>query len=118
MPVALAFEENLVHARQLIGVERFNVPTRDDFKMELYRMMNESIRQGRATAEINAGELHRRVGDYPGPNHRMPMCCEVMRDAFAPDVGDAIVEEPPSGQGAILTIKYVLPRPEPLPELT
>jgi hypothetical protein len=48
----------------------------------------------------------------------MPMCCEVMRDAFAPDVGDAIVEEPPSGQGAILTIKYVLPRPEPLPELT
>jgi 5-methylcytosine-specific restriction protein A len=96
---------------------RFNAPTRDDFKMDLYRMMNESIRQGRATAEINAGELHRRVGDYPGPNHRMPMCCEVMRDAFAPDVGDAIVEEPPSGQGASLTIRYVLPRSEPAPEL-
>jgi len=82
--------------------------------MELHRMMSESIRQGRATAEINARDLHRRVGDYPGPDHRMPMCCGVMRDAFAPDVGDAIVEEPPSGQGASLTIRCVLPRPEPV----
>lgn len=85
--------------------------------MELYRMMNESIRQGRRTAEIKAGELHRRVGDYPGPSHRMPMCCGVMRDALAPDFGDVMLEEPPSGQGASLTIRYALPRPEPVPEL-
>jgi hypothetical protein len=84
------------------------MPTRDDFKMELYRTMNESIRQWRVTADINAGELHRRVGDYPGPNHRMPVCCGVMSDAFAPDVGDAIVEELPSGQGASLAIRQVL----------
>jgi 5-methylcytosine-specific restriction protein A len=91
------------------------MPTADDFRMEMYRMMNEAIHEGRETAEINAGELHRRVGDYPGRNHRMPVCCEVMRGAFAPDAGDLILEEPPSGQGASLTIRYVLPRPEPAP---
>jgi hypothetical protein len=41
-----------------------------------------------------------------------------MRDAFAPDFGDVIVEQPPSGQGASLTIGYVLPRPESVPELS
>ena len=87
------------------------MPTADDFRLEMYRMMNEAVREGRATADINAGELHRRVGDYPGRNHRMPVCCEVMRGAFAPDGGDVIVEQPPSGQGASLTIRYALPRP-------
>ena len=91
------------------------MPTADDFRMEMYRVMNEAMREGRETAEINAGDLHRRVGDYPGRNHRMPVCCEVMRGAFAPDAGDVIVEEPPSGQGASLTVRYVLPRPEPVP---
>jgi len=89
------------------------MPTADDFRMEMYRMMNEAIHDGRETAEINAGELHRRVGDYPGRNHRMPVCCEVMQGAFAPDAGDVVLEGPPSGQGASLTIRYVLPRPEP-----
>lgn len=78
-------------------------------------MMNEAIHDGRGTVEINAGELHGRVGDYPGRNHRMPVCCKVMHSAFAPDVGDVIVGEPPSGQGASLTIRYVLPRPESVP---
>ena len=87
------------------------MPTADDFRMEMYHMMNEAMREGEMTADINAGELHRRVGGYPGRNHRMPVCCDVMRGAFAPDAGDVIVEQPPSGQGASLTIRYVLPRP-------
>lgn len=91
------------------------MPTADDFRVEMYRMMNEAMHEGRETAEINAGDLHRRVGGYPGRNHRMPVCCEVMRGALAPDAGDAILDEPPSGQGASLTIRYVLPRPEPAP---
>jgi hypothetical protein len=91
------------------------MPTADEFRMEMYRMMNEAVHEGRETPEINAGELHRRVGDYPGRNHRMPVCCEVMRGAFAPDAGDVITEQPPSGQGARLTIRYVLPRPAPVP---
>jgi hypothetical protein len=78
-------------------------------------MMNEAVHDGRETTEINAGELHSRVADYPGRNHRIPVCCEVMRGAFAADAGDVILEEPPSGQGASLTIRYVLPRPVPAP---
>jgi hypothetical protein len=75
-------------------------------------MMNDAVREGRETKEINAGDLHRRLGGYPGRNHRMPVCCAVMRAAFAPDAGDLIVEEPPSGRGASFTIRYVLPRCE------
>jgi hypothetical protein len=86
------------------------MPTREDFKMELHRLMNEAVHQGKEAAEINAGELHRRVGDYPVANHRMPICCGVMRAALALDAGDVVLEEPSSGQGASLTIRYVLPR--------
>jgi len=89
------------------------MPTSEHFKTELYRMMDDALYEGKATVEINAGDLHRRVGGYPGANHRMPMCCVVMLAAFAPDSGDVILEEPPSAQGANLTIKYVLPRLKP-----
>ena len=91
------------------------MPTPEDFKMELHRMMNEAIHQGKATADINAGELDRRVGDYPGPSYRMAMCCAVMRGAIAPDAGDVILKESQIGQDESLTIRYVLPRPEQVP---
>lgn len=87
------------------------MPTAADFRMEMYRMMYKAMQEGETTAEINSGELHRRIGGYPGANHRMPVCCQVMRGAYAPDAGDVIVEERPSGQGATLTIRYVLPTP-------
>lgn len=79
--------------------------------MEMYRIMRDAMRDGHETVEINSGDLHTRVGGYPGANHRMPVCCQVMRGAYAPDAGDVILEEPPSGQGASLTIRYVLPQP-------
>jgi hypothetical protein len=87
------------------------MPTAEDFKLELYRMILEAMKTEKEFVEINAGELHRRVGDYPGTNHRMAVCCKVMRSNFAPDVGDMIVKQSPSGQGASLTIRYLLPRP-------
>lgn len=87
------------------------MPTAADFRMEMYRIMYDAMRDGRETVEINSGELHRRVGGYPGANHRMPVCCQVMKGAYAQDAGDVIVEEPTSGQGANLTIRYVLPQP-------
>ena len=40
------------------------MPTSKDFNMELHRMMHEAVDQGKETADINAGELQRRVGDY------------------------------------------------------
>lgn len=87
------------------------MPTADDFVTELHRMMLRGIGSGTGAVDINAGELHRNVGDYPGRNHRMPLCCQVMRAEFNADT-DAIVEEPPSGEGATLTIRYAIPRPD------
>lgn len=87
------------------------MPNADDFRNELHRLMLEAMKAGETFAEIKAGALHRRVGDYPGTNHRMPVCCGVMRKAFSAHSGDIVVAEPPKGQGASLTIRYVLPRP-------
>jgi hypothetical protein len=88
--------------------------TADEFKIELHRMMLEAIKGGQEFVDINAGDLHGRVGGYPGANHRMPVCCGVMLAAFSEGAGDSIREEPPSRQGAKLTIHYVLPRIEPI----
>jgi 5-methylcytosine-specific restriction protein A len=38
----------------------------------------------------------------------MRQCCEVMRGEMR--ATDEVVDEPPSGQGASLTIRYRLPR--------
>lgn len=58
---------------------------------------------------IRAGDLHKALGGYPGPNHRMPICCSAMYQAM--DIGDEIVKAPPKGRGANLYIRYRLPRP-------
>jgi len=85
--------------------------TAEDFRDELYRIMDEAVREGSRYVDVNAGEIHRGMGGYPGPDHRVPVCCKVMQDAMAPDYGDKVLQKPPSGQGASLTIRYVLPLP-------
>jgi hypothetical protein len=85
------------------------MPTAEEFKLELVKAIGEAFEEGKDSVEISAGELHRRVGGYPGANHRMPVCCQVMRSEFKQDC-DIILEEPPSGQGASFTIRYKLPR--------
>ncbi len=54
--------------------------------------------------DLNAGDIHRAVGGYPSANHRMPMCCQVMRSRMRGD--DKILVVPPKGNGASLTIRY------------
>lgn len=85
------------------------MPNVDDFRNELKAQIERAQRQGRPHVEVNAGELHRIVGDYPGQSHRMPMCCQAMRDAFNKNT-DEVIFEPPEGQGASLTVRYRLPR--------
>ena len=82
------------------------VLTTDDFRHDLSELLTAAQNLGFVAVEINAGNLHRRVGGYPGKDHRMPLCCEVMRKAMKND--DEVVDEPPSGQGARLTIRYRL----------
>jgi hypothetical protein len=88
------------------------MPTADEFRHELFQMMANAQKSGRESIEISARELYTRVGPLRGRNHRMPNCCQVMRAQLAADYGDVIVNEPPSGQGPTLTIRYRLPRRE------
>jgi hypothetical protein len=88
------------------------MPTAEDFRRELLQMMANAQKNGREFFEISARELHARVGPLLRRNHRMPNCCQFMKAQLATDYGDVIVNEPPSGQGPTLTIRYRLPRRE------
>ena len=83
-------------------------PTAEDFRAELRRRLDRAQRAGHPHVDIKSGDLHRELGGYPGPRHRMPVCCYVMRAAMC--AGDEIISGPPSGNGATLIIRYRLPR--------
>ena len=82
-------------------------PTTDEFRAELSEILRAASRSGQSYIDVNAGSLHRRIGGYPTPFKRMPMCCAVMREMLR--LGDEVLAQPPSGKGASLTIRYRLP---------
>lgn len=84
--------------------------TREDFDRQLDAIFRDAEDRELDSVEIKAAELHRAVGSYPGPDHRMPVCCNAMRRAMA--ATDVIVAAPPKGNGASLTIRYDIPRPD------
>jgi hypothetical protein len=88
--------------------EKDSIPTAEEFRRELDALLDEAGSRVRRVVEVTSGDLHRGVGGYPGPNHRMPVCCQVMRERMGKD--DVVVRQPPSGQGATLTIRYQLGR--------
>jgi hypothetical protein len=84
------------------------MPTAQDFEDALQEILHVAQNKGEDHVVVTSGDLHRRVGGYPGRNHRMPVCCGVLRRMM--QRGDEILSEPPSGQGATLTIRYNLSR--------
>lgn len=82
--------------------------TSQTFHDALDRLFAAALENGQSTARVQAGELHRKVGGYPSTNHRMPVCCAVMKRRMGE--ADAILVSPPKGAGANLTIEYRLPR--------
>lgn len=84
------------------------VPDAAAFETEIRRQWVKAEDAGADFVDIEAGEVHRQVGGYPAPNHRMPECCHVMRRMMV--AGDEVVGGPPSGTGATLVIRYRLPR--------
>jgi hypothetical protein len=87
---------------------RDDMPTVQDFRSELRAMFREAEKEDSRSTTIVAKGLHRRVGGYPGPNHRMPTCCDVM--LAEKRTSDTILSQPRKGKGASLTIQYTLPR--------
>jgi 5-methylcytosine-specific restriction protein A len=84
------------------------MPTKEDFKTEIGNQLRHAELNGAKSIALNSGELHRKLGGYPGTNHQMPSCCDAMYDEQR--AGDEIVQKPPKGKGASLTIRYKLPR--------
>ncbi len=84
------------------------IPTIEDFRYLLRKGLRDVELGGQSAAEINSGELHREVGGYPGTNHRMRTCCEAITTEMK--TGDRIIQSPPKGHGASLTVRFVLPR--------
>jgi len=82
--------------------------TNDDFRDTLSAIFVKSEELGLVAIEVKSGNLHHQVGDYPGGDHRMPVCCNVMRKEMKGE--DSVVSEPPKGKGANLVIRYMLPR--------
>ncbi len=98
------------------GIVKLSAPTTptshsgwpEKFKAELEDALGTAECAGLAYLELTSGELHRRVGGYPGPKHNMVSCCNVMRRHIGPS--DQVLQEPPQGNGASLRIRYALPR--------
>ena len=84
--------------------------TADEFRRALAKLFGDAAAAGRGTVVVRSGDLHRIVGGYPGPDHRMPVCCNVMYAEMVDGV-DVILTAPPKGQGGSLAIEFLLPRP-------
>jgi 5-methylcytosine-specific restriction protein A len=78
------------------------------FRKALGDLLAKAEELGFVAVEINSGNLHRLVGGYPGPDHRMSICCEVMYREMKID--DTIIAQPESGKGASVVVRYSLPR--------
>jgi hypothetical protein len=83
-------------------------PTSEDFSNELNLRFRTATYEGVDHLIVISGELHRKVGGYPTPYNRMPICCDVMLNAM--NLGDEILRQPPKGKGATLEIRYLIPR--------
>ncbi len=80
--------------------------TREKFEEMIDELFLDARNKGLDYKTIKAGDLHKKVGGYPGSDNRMPTCCEVMKKKMKE--GDVIVDAPTKGIGASLTIKYIL----------
>ncbi|MBI4198593.1 MAG: HNH endonuclease [Chloroflexi bacterium] len=94
--------------RWLEDRKRRLVPNTEDFRSALHSKLQEAVKQGITYLDINSGEFHREPGGSSGRNNRLPVCCNVMWQEMRE--GDEVLERPPKGKGASLTIRYQLPR--------
>ena len=81
------------------------IPTTKDSENEIIKMQNDAREKGLERLQINALELHKKVGYYPN-NHRMPVICQAMYNLMTRR--DEIIYSPPKGKGTRLTILYHL----------
>ncbi len=91
-----------------VGGRQGTAGTAEQFRNTLSALLVDAARSSTPAVQVQAGQLHRLVGGYPGSHHRMPVCCSVMRSLMVS--GDRFIQQPPKGNGASLIIEYRLPR--------
>lgn len=82
------------------------IPVKKDFDLKIVELKSISRNNGESFLKMTSEDLHKSVGGYPAKNHRMATCCKAMYDAM--QTRDEIIQAPPKGRGASLTIKYFL----------
>ena len=80
----------------------------EDFRETLHNLFAKAEELGFVGVDVNSGNLHRRVGGYPGQDHRMPACCDVMYSEMTS--ADSVISQPESGKGASVIVRYQRPR--------
>ena len=70
------------------------IPRAQDFQRAIDNIFLLAQKSAQPYIDINSGDLHRKVGGYPGRNHRMPNCCSAMRQSMKS--GDKILNAPPT----------------------
>jgi len=96
---------------EYVGHMNTEHPTAEAFEAALYSEFSAAEARGADKVVVNAGDLHRKVGGYPGAvdgSDRMSTCSNVMQ-AERRD-SDIVITTPLKGRGAGLTIEYALPR--------
>jgi hypothetical protein len=86
------------------------MPTTDEFREEIRAQLREAELAGASEIELNAGQVHRKMGGYPGLNHQMKPCCDALY-AEMHDGLDEVLAAPNKRHGASVTIRFGLPRP-------
>ncbi len=91
-----------------------NIPRKEDFMKKIEDLKKEARENKRKSIDINAGDLHKILGDFKGKDARMHSCCLALYDSMKPQ--DDIIELPKpqshnvetKGYGSRLTIRYNL----------
>ena len=78
-------------------------PSREDFEIALQTRLQHAKEERKHTLGVRSGDLHQDVGGYPGPNHQMSLCCDVMREAMG---SDDTIESSESNPGPNLLVRY------------
>jgi hypothetical protein len=86
----------------------FYMVSADHFAQKLRVQFKKASAQGATRFVITSQELYRSLGGYPGSTHGMPACCDAMRSEMKS--GDVLIVEQPNGAG--MTVRYQLPRPQ------
>jgi 5-methylcytosine-specific restriction protein A len=92
---------------ELTGKEKIMSPTAWDFQNQLMAILNGARQSGQSYIDVELSKLHQQVGGYANSNHKMPVCCEVMKRMMR--FGDSVLRETASGQDKTLTIRYTVP---------